>query len=330
MTLPINNTWAGAGMNQVPASQATVTAQSQGMVLAMVTNYLAAGWTCLGSSDGATTGALDAVNRWSAYTNLVWAAAGTNHSWIVLQSPAGYPTASHLLQLLIACSPSTGTNVHMINMSVTTNGYTGGSLTADPTAVTGLDTKSYVNLQLSPSATVVSASRYHAVYDNVGNTFFSISVNGSGYPAFNCWTNKTSGFESGYLYPVIHFAAYNGAGTGSNTLGFMVRTSGLAAWTNAGVIDTGTTGMTVPYNATNGLNLMGSFTSTGSGFSGQWPGFPAAVFSSNALFFGTLTDMYLAPNHSSITQGAEEPSGTTQMAIFGDLWIPDLGVAPLF
>ena len=48
-------------------------------------------WTCEGSSNGTGAGAMDAVDRWTATfdaTKIVPQSEGTNHSWIVLKSPA--------------------------------------------------------------------------------------------------------------------------------------------------------------------------------------------------------------------------------------------------
>ena len=84
-------------------------------------------WTCLGSSDG-TTAAIDGVNRWVAPSNLVWAASGTAHSWIILKQTG----VGANFQVLISCSNN---SFYFLNVTMSPSaGYTGGSTTLDPTA----------------------------------------------------------------------------------------------------------------------------------------------------------------------------------------------------
>jgi hypothetical protein len=58
-------------------------------------------WTVVGSSSGIAAG-LDAVDRWSADSDLVQAAAGNAHSWIVLKQ--AQISANYQLIRLVACS----------------------------------------------------------------------------------------------------------------------------------------------------------------------------------------------------------------------------------
>lgn len=77
-----------------------------------------------GSSDG-TTAAMDNTNRWTTDAKLVWAATGTNHSWIVLQFAPGW-------QMLIDLN---ATSIGTLTVSVSASaGFTGGSITTAPVA----------------------------------------------------------------------------------------------------------------------------------------------------------------------------------------------------
>ena len=93
----------------------------------------AGAWTVVGSSDSSTAG-LDGVDRWAADSNLVWNAGGSAHSWIVLQQ-AGISTT---FQMLIALDVSSGAGTSL-SIVVSHNAFTGGSVTANPTA-TGSNT----------------------------------------------------------------------------------------------------------------------------------------------------------------------------------------------
>lgn len=85
-------------------------------------------WACRYSSDGTTAGtAGDLVDRWSSITTLVWAAAGSNHSWIVLRQTGIGSTA----EICIDLSNGTSSNATIV---FSPGGFSGGSLTARPTA----------------------------------------------------------------------------------------------------------------------------------------------------------------------------------------------------
>ncbi len=87
-------------------------------------------WTVDYSCDGVTAGVLaDGVDRWDADTDLVFAAAGVAHSWIVLKQ-AGIAASFRLLLDL-----GVSTDARDINLYFSyTAGFTGGTTTARPTA----------------------------------------------------------------------------------------------------------------------------------------------------------------------------------------------------
>lgn len=88
-----------------------------------------AAWTCAGSSDGTTAG-MDGVDRWTDITKVVNAGNGSNHSWIVLQSPATF-TSSGSYYLLIDCNSGTVNNGTIAYANAV---FTGGSVTNAPTS----------------------------------------------------------------------------------------------------------------------------------------------------------------------------------------------------
>ena len=90
----------------------------------MLTGYTTLPWTVAGSSN-AVVGAMDATDRWTVATDLVWA-TGTR-SWIVLENTLG-------VQLCIDLNKSASTPQQATILGSLTGAFTGGSNTARPTA----------------------------------------------------------------------------------------------------------------------------------------------------------------------------------------------------
>lgn len=131
-----------------------------------------AAWTCVGSSDGSGNFNMSGTDLWgSTYdaSKLVYASNGNNHSWMVLQSPAGI-ASNGPYQLLMDCN-SSGTNVRL---SLSRAGFTGGSATFAPTAT---DQASYMpNPEtLNGETTTTSASYGHITRTATGAFYFTTS-----------------------------------------------------------------------------------------------------------------------------------------------------------
>lgn len=132
-THEFTRTGAVSTVNQQFTATGTLLTDCQAIVFAWIRamfNFTTAPWTCTGSSNGTGTGALDAVNRWATSANLIWAAAGSNHSWIVLKS-AGIGLAGGL-QLCIDLSNASGATMTVVVSPIA--GFIGGTATARPTA----------------------------------------------------------------------------------------------------------------------------------------------------------------------------------------------------
>jgi len=88
-------------------------------------------WTVRYSSSSAVAGtAGDGVDRWSADSDLVWAAAASAHSWIVLRQ-TGIATN---YEVCFSLEGASATGVAMLAVVSFSAGFTGGSTTARPTA----------------------------------------------------------------------------------------------------------------------------------------------------------------------------------------------------
>ena len=73
------------------------------------------------------------MNRWDSDTDLVWANAGTAHSWIVLRLPMRYEASDEAYLIIDLVSASAdGVNARLY-LGSGSGGFTGGSTTARPT-----------------------------------------------------------------------------------------------------------------------------------------------------------------------------------------------------
>jgi hypothetical protein len=87
-----------------------------------------AAWVVVGSSDGSAAG-MDAVDRWTDRTKVVMGTG--NHSWVVVQQPA-LGSAPGYLQVCIDFNSATTTTLSVVFSRAA--GFTGGSISARPTA----------------------------------------------------------------------------------------------------------------------------------------------------------------------------------------------------
>lgn len=95
------------------------------------TTFASAPWTVSGSSDSSAS-SMDGTDRWLAYTNLVWSAAGV-HSWIVLRQTG-------IASLFEICIDLNYGDRERCTIAITTTGFgtayggTDGSTSTRPTA----------------------------------------------------------------------------------------------------------------------------------------------------------------------------------------------------
>lgn len=116
-------------VNQTLSTTGVAATDYQTMVLKikqLLVGFTTQPWTVVSSSNG--TGTAGNSDNWTSTANIVWAASGSNHSWIVLaQSGIGSG-----FQLCIDLCSGTKSNA---TISFSPNaGFTGGTATAGPTA----------------------------------------------------------------------------------------------------------------------------------------------------------------------------------------------------
>lgn len=148
MALPaVSRTWQYQVDNTV-AGQGTALAQNQNLMFAIKQALKAAGswksradgaitptggWTCVGSSDSSTSN-MTGTDLWAAATNLVWAAAASPHSWIVLKQ-TGIGANLHVLIDLSNSNTSIATIIISHTGFGVAFGGTDGTASVAPTAL---------------------------------------------------------------------------------------------------------------------------------------------------------------------------------------------------
>lgn len=145
---------------------------------------------CVGSSNG-TTAALDGTNRWSTNADIVIAAAGSAHSWIVFKFVGIFN-----LQLLIATDNVSTDRISVIWSLV---GFSGGSTTANPTAA---DSTAGLNQEVWLNSSVSNQFRMHMALSANGQQFRMVIYRNNA-PLFDCKAGRMLNPETGWTNPLF-------------------------------------------------------------------------------------------------------------------------------
>jgi len=280
-------------------------------------------WSVVDSSNGVTYSS--SSNLITARTNLVWASAGSNHSWIRLSNATlGY-------QLVIDCINSNA------NLSITAcpiaTPYTGGSLTNRPinTAAeimwsqnsTGEVATSFIS-----DTTTGGTNQTHFVTSTDGQFTFLTSRTGHGLFSINVSLLKTVNNAPGDTRNVFWLGHSIASSRGCPSFGFVAsgasgcsgRNPNGVALMSSGGIDPVNPGSTGYYGSGSGLT---------DALTGKYNIVPCSVWSAGASQFayrGTIPDWYQCP---PVTIGTSIPSAAAQTRIVaGDFIIPFPGVVP--
>lgn len=170
-------------LNQQPSDRSTILQEQRSYVFQLITFLTANGWTADSSSNSSATSATTNI---AALTDLVWANAGTAHSWIVLKSPVGivaglagnYLGDQSRIWLVLDCL---GTNAAIL----TTTFYpankpaTSGSITAAPTGTNGITQNAAAQSQFSRT-TLGFPALFHFAITSQGNFWTGVTYTTTG------------------------------------------------------------------------------------------------------------------------------------------------------
>ena len=282
-------------------------------------------WTVVGSSNSVAAG-MDAVDRWSAYTNLVWNTGAAARSWIVLKNTG---LAANFQMLLCLTSNAASTEQNMDIVVSPAIGFSGSSVTARPTAadeivihngatpvswIGGFATTGFTTIHHVMKSTDGKVTRWFVC--NSGNVVSMFSIEEAA-DAVTGWTTPvvTTSIPSTST-TVDHPAFTNLNDLNTASAGYLSTTSIPLYWTSEGFI----AGM-------NGeqLNVVPNE------ISGEWPLSPIGLACTTAGKrgrHGRLYDIWWCT--TSQLNGATYPNDATRVfAVFGDIVVPWNGTVPV-
>jgi len=322
MALPtLSKTWQFNVNNQTTA-QGTALADCRktlrGIKDAMI-GFATNPWTVRYSCDSVTAGtAGDGVDRWSADTNLVWANAGTAHSWIVLRQ-TGIGTT---YELLISCENATPSNLTLLT---SISGFSGGSTTARPTATDELTVASSVQWIAG-----TDVSNRWSVMQSTDGQCTRILVGYSGNFTTLIVLDKPNNPTTGWSTPNFSALYFASGGLNTNTTGVISATSPVARsriGSTNGSVSLTIEGMGNNFSTDTAIgNIANEVDSSWD----MWPLGIACITSGVRGRHGSLFDLWAV---STVRASGDmiPADGSNQFAVFGSFVLPWNGsAAPAF
>ncbi|HSX21505.1 MAG TPA: hypothetical protein VLE97_01870 [Gaiellaceae bacterium] len=268
-------------------------------------------WTMRYSCDSVTAGtAGDGVDRWTADANLVWANAGSAHSWAVIRQ-TGIATN---FELLLSCETAAGLGQILTAYISFSAGFTGGTTTARPTAT---DEQVLISAANWSGVSTDVASRWSVMQSTDGQCTRVIIASAGAATAY--WLlEKPANPTTGWSNPSISLMIQNVP---------VFSTLCAAASTAAKMRNGSTTGNVVFLCEGNNTNLIPADTTFGTvanEIDSSWPMTPIAVASYTVGVrgrHGTLQDLWFG--QASIATADTYPNdASNQFVQFGCLIFP--------
>lgn len=326
MALPSVTKTYQYNVNNTTAAGATNVENCQKLLLAIKNALLGFGtlpWTVVGSCDSATAG-IDAVDRWSVYTNLVWHTGANAKSWIVLKNTgiaANWQVCFHLI------TNSAAAPYFMEIVVSPSSGFTGGSTTARPTAAD--------EVVIRPSATSNWVSNFSGGFTTIHHVMKS--TDGEVTRIVICNAGKVVGYLSfeksadpvtGWTAPVV-IACTTQTSTSVDQTAYAylndisTSISGYHSGTKFGIYATAE-GFVSSMNGEQ-LNVVANE------FSGEWMMGPVGIASTAVGYRGRHGRFYdLWWGTTLHENGTTFPADTSrQFALFGDIIVPWNGTIPV-
>lgn len=333
MALPVpDKTWQ-FNVNQAMPDQGTTLASSRRLMRTIKNSLVGFGsnpWTVRYSSNGSVAGSAgDGVDRWTADTDLVWAAG--NRSWMVLRQ-TGIATN---FELCIDLNFAAGYNATMVVSPAA--GFTGGTIGARPTATDEFTINSTANGWGTNGGTTGNAGALHVMQSTDGQVTYVVFTCDNRAQAFwmlarpknpaTGWSNPSVSLidmitpSSGTAVDSMLLTRYFGTnatlfrGRGTTTMNIFLTSEGTTNGANNGAL----------------LAESASVLNSPNDFSGEYPMFPigfASKTTGNRGRHGQIFDMWLGLDITNI--GDTYPNDTSRQFVqFGDLIFPWNGSVPL-
>jgi hypothetical protein len=270
----LNNSWGTSGSALI--DHQIVMRSIKNALKAFATNA----WTVRGSSNGSTAG-MDTTDRWSANGDLVWAASGAAHSWIVLRQAAIAGAAEVCIDLTPLENGVQGPRATIVWSA--SAGFTGGSVTNRPTATDEMVLLNGVSWMGTTSASSSFTARGHMRMSSDGQAT-RVLVHVANVPVSLWLFDKAQNPATGWSNPSVALAL--GATSGSDSvLTYAKLWAAANARARVGAITASVYFATLGHG---GLGTGQRITSAGS-VSGEWPMMPIACVSETASAVELLT-----------------------------------------
>lgn len=342
--MPFEKTWTFA-LNQNPADQSLVLAQSRSFLLALKAFLVAsAGWTVTQSCDSTTVASSDLWGTDPA--KLVYNLNGSNaHSWIVLKSPAGIVAGADgsgtgdqsRLWLVLSCGNGStgGVNAapHLTRIGFHRVVPASGSTTTDPTSASEQwITPASSSMQIVRS-TLSGTASFHFACTSQGNFLAMLSYGSAGFvttaigilPVTSVQKRNADNLD--YAYAAGCFASYLDSGAGALALSQFIPAN-FRGWSHDGTVTTnsGNTGMHLLClgRADTASGWIGTgFSSTGDSLNSQQLQGQVHLANSSAgraSYIGRLPDIF--GSGAPTPQGSVDNGATPTQVYIGNLWLP--------
>lgn len=257
-------------------------------------------WAVRYSCDSVVAGvAGDGVDRWDAITDLVWANAGTAHSWIVLRQTA----IDTNCEILISCEGSNGNGSVLTIVLSPSAGFTGGTTTARPTATDEIVALS--NNSFGGSSNTDANVKLHAIKSSDGQYWRIFCANG-GQINTAIIIEKAPALHSSWTHQGVCLVQGGSAATNVLTQNALNSSANFNA--------RGASSMTMFLAGPAAASAQTNVTITSANdLSSEWPFIPQQLFSntaSNKGLHGYLSDVWYGS--TTVVSGSTAPTTGTQ------------------
>jgi hypothetical protein len=279
-------------------------------------------WTMRYSCNSVTAGAAgDGVDRITTNANLVWANAGSAHSWIVLRQ-TGVATN---FELLLSCENSQASGTTLMIVVSPAAGFTGGTTTARPTATDELVINAAATAWSNTSA---NAQRWHLMQSTDGQCTRIITCS-AGVLQSALIIEKPASPATGWTNPSMSYAGPNSVSCLSAAqLGIVTGAFGMRSGSTNGLLSMSAEGL-ITNTANVSFQTNTNWGNIANEISGEWPMLPLGAIGVTATIrgrHGTFQDVWTASGGAN--SGDTYPSGGShQFAQFGALIVPWNGSA---
>jgi hypothetical protein len=312
-------------LNQKPVDSSSFTAINRSYQLQFIAFLLAHGWSAVGSSNGVS---VSSTNNILTASDLVWAVEGSNHSWILLQSPVGLVAgqdgsySGDQSRLWMVLNYAIGSNTYASEIWWFTYAPTGGgTVTNCPSGSNGVVTGgALVNYEFGFTALQTNTPMFHFAITDGGHFWTATTVpkTSSMYwvqaclPLINCakWLGQDYPFN-------VYLHAQNHAGNGPVSSYY-----GMGGWTVNGVVSATITASFVWQSSASGLPLGGNLAAPGLNKYGALITQPLRLGDQAVNGFGLLGDIADVEliGSANYYNGAMNPTG--DKCSFGNWYFP--------